>query len=619
MHRASPAPDPAHAPVAGDTGERRGPGPELRHLLAGMPERLRGRPLPRVVAVTVSSRSVGLLLGERRPDPAEGFDAIDTGLTWLIDRSALDAPPGPPARGTPWPLLVSLGRLRSDGSLVLGNLEEFGTFEAIGEPADVRMLAESLTAELAADHFGGRARLICVDSGTQFADLDRVRVVESSREALVDAELHRARVRNTGARRAPPGESGAPGALPPLVVIDPHARDHAIRRRIRSLAGPGLAVVTAGAGRNPAPGGNGRSSPDRGWVFEVTGRRLRWEPVGVDLELGHAGSPAPSPAHSTRDGAPAVLAVRPANTIAGSAGHAGTPRRVGRPVSGAAPCPGIDGYGWTGGPPDARPGAGAAGVTPGPVEVQVLGVVQAVGVSAPFRSLRALDLACFLAFHRDGATADLLRHWLWCRSEPVPSRKAFANVVSRARVCLGRDHIGDPYLSRVGADGVYRLSAAVTTDVERFSAWRRLAEREPPRAALERLLAALWLVRGAPFGGGRDGTFSWADASWRSHVEYLVDSTAHGLANLALELGCTDVARWATLRGLAVTPDCEQCLQRRITAARRSGHRREADLVLRALDRRELEPVPGFDDPAPLNFGRRTPADDLTGAAWRSR
>lgn len=614
MQRPAAPFDPAGSSAAGDAAERSKSGRELLHLMAGMPERLRGRPLPQVVAVTVSHHSIGLLLGEPRLDPAEGFDVIDGGLTWTIDRSALGAPDMVPARGMPWPLLASLGHLRSDGSLVLGNLEEFGTFEAIGEPADVLALAESLAAEIAADHFGGRARIICVNCGSQLADLARVRIVTSPREALADAEVHRARVRSTEARRAALPElrvRGSRGTPPPLVVIDPHLRDPAMRERLRALAGSGLAVITAGAVHDPATRGPGRPAVGQGWAFEVKGQRLRWEPVGVDLEFDRSSARPPLPTESPRNDLRPPSAT-PARSVAGWGDRSASARANGGSTFRATPCPGIGGYGWTGEPPDARQYADVTDVTAGAVELQVLGVVQAVGVSSPFTSQRALDLACFLAFHRDGATADRLCYWLWRRSEPVPSRKAFANVVSRARVCLGRDPGGERYLSRVSAEGVYRLSAKVTTDLERFTAWRRLAERVPPQQALECLRAALWLVRGAPFGGGSGGTFSWADASWRSHVEFLVDSTAHRLADVALELERIDVARWATLRGLAVTPDCEQCFQRRITAAQRSGHRREADLVMANMDRLDLESIPALDDFAHTAGDSRHFVDDLT-------
>ena len=589
---------PAGSSAAGDAAERSKSGRELLHLMAGMAERLRGRPLPQVVAVTVSHHSIGLLLGEPRMDPAEGFDVIDDGLTWTIDRSTLSAPEVPPTRGVPWPLLAPLGHLRPDGSLVLGNLEEFGTVEAIGEPGDVLALAESLAVEIAANRFGGRSRIICVNCGPDLADLDRVRIVRSPSEAMADAEVHRARVRGTEARRAALPElrvRGSRGTPPPLVVIDPHPRDPAMSERLRALAGPGLAIITAGTVHDPATRGHGRPAVGRGWAFEVKGQRLRWEPVGVDLEFDHSSARPPLPTEPPRNDLRPPSAT-PARSVAGWSDRPGSARANGGSTFRATPCPGIGGYGWTGEPPDARQYADVTDMTAGAVELQVLGVVQAVGVSSPFTSQRALDLACYLAFHRDGATADRLRYWLWRRGEPMPSRKAFANVVSRARVCLGRDPGGEPYLSRVSAEGVYRLSANVTTDLERFTAWQRLAERVPPQQALECLRAALWLVRGAPFGGGSGGTFSWADASWRTHVEYLVDSTAHRLADVALELGRIDVARWATLRGLAVTPDCEQCFQRRITAAQRSGHHREADLVMQNMDRLDVDSIPALDD-----------------------
>ena len=531
----------------------------LRRLMATVAKRLDGRPLPRVVAITIAPESIGLLLSERRGDPARGFEAIDGGLTWTVEPSRIGRDTGDDGGwDVPWPLLGPFGQVETGGPLVMANLEELGAVELSGEPADVLGFAESLAAELAADRFGAHPRIVCVDCAHELDALDAVRVVSSLRRALPDAERHRRRVDAVEAQRAPLPElrrQGLRGTPRPLVIIDPGGGDPELRARLAGLAGPGLAVVTAGRRRGPYPGTTPGQPSGGGWSLHVTGNRLRWEPVGVDLHLGDV--PAP---HISAD-----------------------PHTAPLPVS----------------PPDAGLRAAIAAAGPGEVELQVLGVVQAVGAAAPFTSQRALDLVCYLAFHRDGATADKLRYWLWRRNEPVPSAKTFANVVSRARVCLGQDADGEPYLSHLGADGVYRLSAEVTTDLERFAAWRRLAEQVPPPQALDCLRAALGLVRGAPFGGGSGGTFSWADASWRSHVEYLVDGTAHRLADMALELDRLDVARWATLQGLAITPDCEQCYQRRIAAAHRSGHHREVDRVVRHMDRLQREPLPELDDLAP--------------------
>ena len=535
----------------------------LLRLMAAVPERLDGRPLPRVVAVTTARESIGLLLREPRGDPATGFEAIDGGLTWTAGPLAAGhAGAGKEGCGAPWPLLVPFGQVVPDGPVVMANLEELGAVELAGEPADVLAFAESLAADLAADRFGGHPRVVCVNCAWELDALDAVRVVTSLARTRADAETHRRRVDAAEARRAPLPElrrHGMSGAPRPLVIIDPHGRDLRNRARLMALAGPGLAVVTATRSQDPTASAPPHRASGDGWTLHVNGRSLRWEPVGVDLRLGDM--PAPTSVPDLR-------------------------------IEAVVPSTGIGGFDWTDGPPDA---GSCAAASPGAVELQVLGVVQAVGAAAPFTSQRALDLACYLAFHRDGATADTLRHWLWRRRGPSPSPKTFANVVSRARVCLGRGADGKPYLSHLGADGVYRLSAQVSTDLERFAAWLRLADRVAPQQALECLRAALWLVRGAPFGGGSGGTFSWADASWCSHVEYLVDSTAHRLADAALELDRLEVARWATLRGLATTPDCEQCYQRRIAVARRSGHRREVEQVMRHMDRLQREPLPELD------------------------
>ena len=573
--------------------------------MASMPARLQGRPAPPVVAVTVSPQAIGLLMGAPCPDPAMGFDVIDDGMTWLIERSGLAA--APPPRRVPWPLLVPLGHVQPHGSLVLCNLEEFGEVELIGEPADVRALAEYLAAGVVADHFSARALMVCVNCGWHLAGVSGVRVAGSLDEVLADVERHRVRLIASGMRPlALPGLRGhGPQRVPPaLVVIDPHTRNRESLIRLRALAGPGLAVVTAtdGAARREPAGA--------AWALEVAGRDIRWHPVGVDLRFaagGQASGPGPFAGIPSRRSASGLSATG----FQGGPGGAIVRRGLTVPdaTSGSLP----DRSGLLTDQRDAGYRIDLPGATPGQVELQVLGVVRVAGAQIPFTSQRALDLACFLAFHRDGATADRLRYWLWGRSEPPPSRKSFANVVSRARVCLGRDSDGEPYLPRVGADGVYRLSPRVTTDLERFTSWRAAAEQAPPAQVLELLFAALSIVRGAPFGGGSGGTFSWADASWRSHVDYLVDSTFHWLSDQALELDRLDIARWATVRGLSVTPDCEQCYQRRMAAAQRSGDRRELSAVMRHMHRLDSEPVLSLDGSGGRAFGGHGAFEDWPG------
>lgn len=551
-----------------------------------MPRRLRGRPLPPVVAVTVSAHTIGLLLAAPRPDPAMGFESIDDGMTWVIERPMLAPVAAPPTRRTPWPLLAPLGHVQPHGSLVLANLEHFGAVDLIGEPQDVEALAGFLGAGIAADHLGARPLMICVNCNRHLAGVSGVRVAESVGDVLDDVRRHRARLVASAARprdlRAQRVHR-ARRTAPPLVVIDPHTRDREMHNRLHALAGPALAVVTAGTG-----GGRWRSREPAtpGWALEVNGCDIRWHPVGVDLRFGGRGRrPVPDPDAKIprRHMAPAVMATGIGNCRNEVAVRSGGPARAATSVARRDAHGSVAEFAETGRRSD------APGTAPGPVELQVLGIVQVIGAAVPFTSQRALDLACFLAVNRDGANADRLCDLLWQRSEPPPSRKTFGNVVSRARVCLGHDTNGRPLLPRVGADGVYRLSPQVTTDLERFVAWRRAAERVSPPQAIEYLVAAVSMVRGASFGGGSGGTFSWADVSWRSHVEHLVDNTFHWLADEALDLGRLDLARWVTLRGLSITPDCEHCCEQRMIAARRSGDRREISAAMRHMRRLEAE------------------------------
>jgi DNA-binding SARP family transcriptional activator len=570
--------------------------------MASIPQWMRDRPAPPVVAVTVSPQAIGLLLGAPRLDSPRGFEVIDDGLTWVIERSEIAAVPVPATRRVPWPLLVPLGHVQPHGSLVLGNLEHFGGVDMIGEPRDVSALAEYLAAEVAAAHLGVRPLIMCVNCSRHLADISGVRVAGSVTEILPDVERHRARIVASAARprdlRGPPPHR-SPRIPPPLVVIDPQTRDPDSRNRLHALAGQGLAVVTA-AGRN---GGSGRQRPDGpGWALEVTGPDVRWHPVGVDLRFTENSRRMPSPCPpETPLGTPGARV-----SVAGSGDdRAGSAVRAGA----VAPAAASHRRRWSHGPVVDPLGGGhcadVPGTSQGPVELQVLGVVQVTGASVPFTSQRALDLACYLALHRDGATADRLRHWLWGPSEPAPSRKSFANVVSRARVCLGRDADGEPYLSRVGADGVYRLSPQVTTDLERFTAWRSAAERSSPTGAIEYLVAALSMVRGAPFGGGTGGTFSWTDDVWRSYAECLVDGTFHRLAGEALALGRIDLARWAALQGLAITPDCHTCCEHWTIAAQRSGDRREMFAARRRMQRLDTDPALSIDELTGIEFGGR--------------
>lgn len=199
--------------------------------------------------------------------------------------------------------------------------------------------------------------------------------------------------------------------------------------------------------------------------------------------------------------------------------------------------------------------------------VTVMGNVSVRNPARDFASHRAVDLVAYLAFHRDGADAERLRSWMWPPDDP-PSDRAFANVLSRARLGLGVDDEGRPWLSRAGSDHVYRLDPRVRTDVDVFEDRVERADNTADRGEqLAMLLDALALVRGVPFTGGGANSFGWADHIARAQVLFLVDETAHRCADLALELGLTDSARSAVFIGLRTIAGCEQCYERRFRLA----------------------------------------------------
>ena len=216
-------------------------------------------------------------------------------------------------------------------------------------------------------------------------------------------------------------------------------------------------------------------------------------------------------------------------------------------------------------------------------EICVLGAVQVRGIDDDFSSRTALALVTYLAFHRDGATPDQLKRWLWHPDSP-PNDKLFANTISRARTTLGMNSSGELHLPRLGSDRLYRLAESVGTDVDRFRAFLDAAEAEPSESR-RFLRKALELVRGLVFAGGDDQPFAWVDHTIRSHIEFMVDETAHRLADEALAAGDAGEARWAALAGLRLIPDCESCFRRRFLAADMVGNRTELKRAMAELRR----------------------------------
>ncbi len=246
-----------------------------------------------------------------------------------------------------------------------------------------------------------------------------------------------------------------------------------------------------------------------------------------------------------------------------------------------------------------QPGSGESAGQQSP-QVQILGPVNIAGAE-PFSSLKAIDVITYLAFHPNGADADQLKTWIWPADEP-PTDKAFANVMSRARMGLGSGANGEPYLSRAGASRVYRLSADVSTDYHDFCTQIESARQHGGAEKRRGLKTAIELVRGIPFTGGSATCFGWADHHIRSEVEFAIDEAVHSLVDEALEASDLAMARWATSRGLELMPGCEQCFRGRFRTAESAGNRTELRRAMADLERvssADLGEVEGSDFVSP--------------------
>lgn len=182
--------------------------------------------------------------------------------------------------------------------------------------------------------------------------------------------------------------------------------------------------------------------------------------------------------------------------------------------------------------------------TPG-IEVRVIGPVEVVGWHDPGgRATQLAEILSYLVFHRDRPVrASALRLALRPDVDDEITEETLHAYVSMLRRAVGRELF--PPATRNG----YRLSDAVTSDWERFSAL------SGPGASLPDLEQALQLVRGRPFSGVPEGSFRWVDVELLvSVIDAAVAGAALRLATAFQEAGDTERAWWAVRQGLSCSP-----------------------------------------------------------------
>lgn len=189
------------------------------------------------------------------------------------------------------------------------------------------------------------------------------------------------------------------------------------------------------------------------------------------------------------------------------------------------------------------------------VEARVLGPVEVVGWrQAPERQV-VTELCCYLALHGGRpVAADALLAAVWPEGRREAGTKSLRTYLSLLRRSLGPDLFPE---AEKGAG--YQLDPAVATDWSSVETLRADADAfevggDGEMAALL-LRRALQLVRGTPFAGVPNGTYSWAWAELLvSRIERVVADTALRVARHASGSGEHELAEWALRRGLRAVP-----------------------------------------------------------------
>jgi len=204
-----------------------------------------------------------------------------------------------------------------------------------------------------------------------------------------------------------------------------------------------------------------------------------------------------------------------------------------------------------------------------PVLARVMGPPELIGdVETPDRE-KAVELACILALHGHRAmTSEELRAALWPGElgEPGVGAKSLMNTASILRKALGAEHFPE---ARRGSG--YQLGPGVGCDWVIFSELVSTARGSDEK---EQLREALSLVRGCPFQGVKQGTYTWA---WTEHlassIEGGIRKAAYRFCGLSLDDGDHDSAVWAALQALACDPYDQQLWELYLLASAASGRR----------------------------------------------
>ena len=519
-----------------------------QHLLT---QSLSGRMLPDILGYLVNPAEVVILLPHRTRAP-EGFQELDEGYAWLLTKSAAkelaESRHGPQqghrhlAANHQAPLVIHAGSHLETQSEMLLDVSQLSHLSVKGATERVVSAMGSFAMDLLSNPFRSDLRIYIIGFGHEFEMFPQVSVFE--RQSDVSNLLQEGK-----------GAQAPKTAVKQLeIVMDPFTENS---DKLETVSGVSLVTSFGSAA----------------WSLDLDGSRTSLHPLDIPLRRGEERTPSMVP-YSTFQ----KLLPRHDEMESDAVSLVSGPLDAGPLVS-------RNGTSAESDKPQGRHFKGQLLVRrklqnlsskllrwraiPRDIRVCVMGPVKVEG-AAPFLTQQCMDFVCYLAFHREGVTCDMVKESMWINGS-MPENRTVTALASRSRSALGTDTMHRFHIPRFGADKVYRLSQTVRTDFDEFR-WHISRARRNSPAAIVHLRRALRLVRGAPFSGAGRNRYGWADMSVRAHIECMVDDAAHRLADIALQLGDPDTARWACYQAHKVVPGCEQCYLRRFQVAHLAGN-----------------------------------------------
>jgi DNA-binding SARP family transcriptional activator len=506
----------------------------LRAMAAGLQRA--GLPPPTVQAVQLGPATLEVLLWEPSDTAPPPFTATDHGRRWTLPRQLplqeLEAATGDAVN--PLPALVTIGT--SDAGQLLVNLEAAGLTALAGPPTATRPLLDAMAVELATAASSGLMQILLVGLGSELDRLERVQQVQRLEDVLPALERQAREVADLISQRGCGSVLGgrlagvaADSWAPTVILVADQPTPANLQRLAEATSDPrGSTVAAVLLGDTPAAH----------WRLDVGDQLVRIPSLNLEVHPQRL---------TEQEYAAIVELLRTASDTRG--------------VDAAAPP-----YDQVPPPPPVVLAKAAEAATPPAVEVGVLGRVEVRGVPKIERA-KSIELIVYLALHRHGVDGEQLWEALW-PDKPI-NRGTLHTTVTAARTGLGRAPDGTRYLPNA-ADGLYRLSPAVSLDWDRFRALARAGQAGGPDAA-GLLHQALELVLGRPLDSPASRSYEWAVVH-RTEMETVIAETAERLGMLHLDAGDPEQANWAARRGLAASPYDERLYRVLMRAAHAAGN-----------------------------------------------